>query len=80
MFALFEVAYKAGACGDGYMLTLNDLRMAARAPELFASFQVSEVNLVVKGSVFEFCLSFQEPFLMTSPAEAAFVRNFSPWL
>jgi hypothetical protein len=80
MFALFEMANKAGAFGNRDMLALNNLGMTARATELLPSFEVSEVNFMVKGYPLELHLPFQKPFLMTSAAETTLIRNFSPGL
>jgi len=49
MIAFFKVTDKAGAFCNGDMLSLNNLRMTARTAELLPSFEVSEVNFMVKG-------------------------------
>jgi hypothetical protein len=59
MLAFFEMADKTGAVGDSYVLSLNDLGMAACAAELFASLQVGEMNFVVKNDFVEIYLPFQ---------------------
>jgi hypothetical protein len=80
MLALLEMADKTCAFSDGYVFTLDNLGMTACAPELFASFQISKVNFVIKDYFFIFHQSFQEPFFMASFAKTAFIRNFSPRL
>ena len=78
MFTFFEVANKAGAISNCNVFTLNNLGMAARAAESFASFQISKVNFVIKGNFFIFRHSFQEPLFVTTFPKTTFVRNFSP--
>jgi hypothetical protein len=58
MLALFEMADKTCAFSDSYVFTLDNLGMTACAPELFASFQVREVNFVVKNNFIKFNLAF----------------------
>jgi hypothetical protein len=80
MLALLEMADKAGAVSYCYVFTLDDLGMAACAPELFASFQVRKVNFMVKNNFFEFSCPFQKPFIMAAFAKTGFIRNLSPGL
>jgi hypothetical protein len=78
MITFLKVTDKTGAFGNSNMLPLNNLGMTARAPELLPSFEISEVNFMVKGNPLKLHLPFQKPFFMTSAAKTALVRNFSP--
>ena len=80
VLAFFEVTDEAGAIGYGDVIALDYLGMAGCAPELFSSFQIGKVNLMVKNDFFKLYLPFQQPFVMTSLAEAALVRYFRPRL
>jgi len=80
MITFLKVTDKAGAFCNSNMLPLNNLGMTARAAELLPSFEISEVNFMVKGNPLELHLPFQKSFLMTSAAKTALVRNFSPGL
>jgi hypothetical protein len=77
-FAFFKVTDKTGAFGDGNMLALNDLGMAAGASQFFASLQVGEVDFVVKDNRLIFDLSLEKSFVMASFAEAAFIGDLGP--
>jgi hypothetical protein len=80
MLAFLEVTDKATALCHGDVFSLDNLRMAACAAKLFASFEVLEMNFMVKDYFFEFRTAFQKPFIVTPFLETAFVRYFSPWL
>jgi len=78
MFAFFEMTDKAAAFGHRDVFSLDNLRVAARALEIFSSFEVFEVNGVVEGDSFEHNLSFEKPFVVATGLETAVVADFSP--
>lgn len=80
MLALFEVANKTAAFCDRDVFTLDDLGMAARAPELFSSLEVLQVNLVVEHDFLELVQSLEESFVVTPCTKARFIGYFSPRL
>ncbi len=80
MLALFEVANKAAAFGNRDMLSLDNLGMAACAPQPLPAPQVLKMDSVVESNPLEPCRSFEEPFLVTTFAQAALIRDFRPWL
>jgi hypothetical protein len=79
LIAFFEMTDKTGTLRDRYMFALNDLRMTARALELFSSFEVFEMDRVVECDIVEHHLAFQESFFMTAFPEAAVVADLGPW-
>lgn len=78
VLAFFKVADKTGAVCHGDVIALDYLRMAGCAPELFSSFQIGKMNLMVKYDFIKRHLSFQESFVMAAFAEAALVWYFRP--
>ena len=80
MLTFFEMADKAGTVGDCDMFSLNNLRMAACASELLASFEVSKVDFMVEDDFVKFDLALENSLIVTSLSEAGFIGNFSPGL
>ena len=78
MIAFFEMADKTGAFRDRDVFSLHDLGMTARALELFSSFEVFEMDLVVERDFVEHHLAFEESFFVAAFPEAAFIADFSP--
>lgn len=80
MLAFFEMADKAGAVGDYDMFSLNNLRMAACASKLLASFEVIKVDCVVENDFVKFDLTLENSFIVTSLSKTGFIGYFSPGL
>jgi hypothetical protein len=80
MFAFFKMADEATAFGDRDVLTLDDLRMAARAAEFLSPFEVAEVDLVIESDLFETHLAFENPLIVAAFLKAVFVLDFRPGL
>jgi hypothetical protein len=78
VFALFEVADETGTLRDCDVLTLHNLRVTARALELFPSLEILEMDLVVEGDLFELHLTLKESFVMASFSETTVVPDLCP--
>jgi len=80
IFSFFEMAEEAAALRHRDMLALDDLRMAARAAELFAAPKIGEMGLMVEGDGLELHLAFEEPLVVATLLETALVLDLSPGL
>jgi hypothetical protein len=80
VLAGLEMADEATALRHGDVVSLDDLGMAARAAQLLAPSQVSQVDLVVEDDRLELDPAFEESFVMASHPETAFVRDLGPGL
>jgi hypothetical protein len=78
MLAFFKMTNKTRTLRDCDMFSLHDLRMTARALELFSSFEILKMDLVVERDLVELHFSFQEPFFMTPFPQATVVPDFCP--
>ena len=78
VLTFLKMTDETGAVCDCNVFSLNDLGVTACAAELFASFQVSEMNFVVKNDFVETNLSFQKSLVVATLAKAGFIRNFGP--
>jgi len=79
-FTLFEVTDKTGALGDRDVFSLDDLGVAACAAKSLTPLQVGQMNFMVKNDFLKLDLALEQPFLVTSLAEAALVGDFGPGL
>jgi hypothetical protein len=66
MLAFFEMTNETGALGNRDVFTLDDLGVAACTLELFASFEVLEMDFMVERDLVERHLAFQESFVVTA--------------
>jgi hypothetical protein len=78
MLAFFEMTDETGALSDRDVFSLNDLRVTACALELFSSFEILKMDLMVKRDLIEQHPAFQEPFVVTAFSEATVVPYFCP--
>ena len=77
----FEVAKEAGGFSNRDMLTLNNLRVTASAAQMFAPPEFGEMWSVVENYLlFELYFAFQHALIMTTPPQAACIRNLRPGL
>jgi len=80
VLAGLEMADEAAAFRHRNVVSLDDLGMTARAAQLLAPSQVSQVDLVVENDRLELDPALEEPFVMASHPETALVRDFGPGL
>jgi hypothetical protein len=80
VLAGLKVADEAAAFRHRDVVSLDDLGMTARAAQLLAPSQVSQVDPVVENDRLELDPAFEEPLVMASHPETALVRDLGPGL
>jgi hypothetical protein len=78
MFALLKMADETRGFGDGDVLSLDDLRVAACAAELLSSFQILEMDLVVENDRLELHPALEKPGVVAPLTKAALIRDLRP--
>jgi hypothetical protein len=80
MFALLKMANKTRRLRDSDVLSLDDLRVAARAAEFLSPFEVLKMDLVVEDDLLELHLALEKPLFVASRTQAAFIGDLCPGL